>query len=366
MRYYIIAGEASGDLHGSNLIKALKQLDPDAVFRGFGGDKMRTEGMDLVKHYADMAFMGFVEVLKNLPAILHNLKMCKKDITLFRPDVLILIDYPGFNLRIAKWAKNAGLKVVYYIVPQVWAWHQSRVHDLHRYTDKLLCILPFEPDFFRSFGYEAEFIGHPLLDAIENQSSDLSSNVENTSIIALLPGSRKQEIRQMLPVFLDAVRIFDYQICIAGAPSIDPAFYMEIIRSKGMEGQVALHTNKTYEILQKADIALVSSGTATLETALFGVPQVVCYKGNRISFAIAKKLVKLKYISLVNLICDREVVRELIQNDMSAENIRREMASILSGKGQDIKKGYQELKAKLGTQGASLRAAEAILKLILG
>lgn len=364
MRYYIIAGEASGDLHGSNLIKALKQKDPGAEFRGFGGDRMRDEGMPLAKHYADMAFMGFVEVIKNLPAILRNLRMCKKDISQFRPDVLILLDYPGFNLRIAKWAKNAGLKVVYYIVPQVWAWHQSRVHDLHRYTDKLLCILPFEPDFFRSYGYEAEYVGHPLLDAIEIQSPGISSNAEKIPTIALLPGSRKQEIRQMLPVFLDAVKIYDYHICIAGAPSIDPSFYMEIIRSKGMEGQAELHMNRTYEILQKADIALVSSGTATLETALFGVPQVVCYKGNRISFAIARRLVKLKYISLVNLICNREVVRELIQDDMSAENIRWEVASILSGKGHDIKKGYQELKAKLGTQGASLRAAEAILKVI--
>jgi lipid-A-disaccharide synthase len=365
MKYYIIAGEASGDLHGSNLIKALRVSDEAAVVQGFGGDKMELAGMQLVRHYREMAFMGFVEVIKNLPAIWRLFRFCKKDIIDFNPDVLILIDYPGFNLRIAKWAKERGLKVVYYIVPQVWAWHQSRVHDLHRYTAKMLVILPFEKEFFARFGYKAIFTGHPLVDAIEefrHHAPEFSR--PEKPVLALLPGSRRQEVETMLPVFLQAASAFNYEIYIACAPSLDLSVYQNIIAKCNPASKAQLLIDNTYSILSIASLALVSSGTATLETALFGVPQVVCYKGNGISFAIARRLVKLKYISLVNLICDKPVVKELIQHDMTVNNICDEIRSIQNKGTEFFKLHYDQLHKLTGGTGASMRAASEITALL--
>lgn len=365
MKYYLIAGEASGDLHGSNLMLHLQQLDDQADFRYWGGDKMAQVSGYLVEHYRNMAFMGFVEVIKNLRTILGFIKRCKTDIFNYKPDVLILIDYPGFNLRIAKWAKKKGIRVVYYITPQVWAWHKSRVHDLGRYTDKLLVILPFESDFFKIYGYNAIYVGHPLLDAIENFKPDpaFQKYTENSSkILALLPGSRKQEINIMLPVMLEAVQNEDFKILLAGAPSVDDDLYNPIIVKMNMQHKVNLIRNQTYDILSVADAALVSSGTATLETAIFKVPQVVCYKGNPISYFIAKRLVDLKYISLVNLIAGEEVVKELIQNDLTPENIRKEL-DILNKNKQTITSDYENLRSKLGNKGASLRAAQEVMQI---
>lgn len=364
MKYYIIAGEASGDLHGSNLIKAIQSLDKDAAFRGYGGDKMKSEGMHLIKHFRKMAFMGFVEVIKNLPAILKNLRQCKADILGFQPDVLVLIDYPGFNMRIAKWAKSKGIKVVYYIVPQVWAWHQSRVHDLAKNTDKLLVILPFEKAFFARFGYEASFVGHPLLDAITAFKSENRPVIRSDkAILAMLPGSRKQEVENMLPVFLDSVRGLEYDVFVACAPGLDFSLYQKIVADKTMTGSVHFLKDGTYSLLNVASLALVSSGTATLETALFGVPQVVCYKGNNISFAIARRLVKLKYISLVNLICDKAVVRELIQYDMNAHKIREAINEIQENGEEYYAANYGQLRQLIGGEGASMRAAKEITEM---
>jgi len=366
VKYYLIAGEASGDLHGSNLIKQLKTLDTNSQIRCWGGDKMADAGGDLVMHFKKLAFMGFVEVIKNLKTILSLLSFCKKDILSFHPDVLVLIDYPGFNLRIAKWAKKQGIKVVYYITPQVWAWHKSRVHDLGKYTDLLIVILPFEPKFFNHFGYKTLYVGHPLLDAIHNFSPDdqaLKLISGDKEILALLPGSRKQEIKTMLPVMLQACKNQPYHIVIAAAPSIDAAIYEQIIADSGLAIKPTLLKNQTYTLLSKARYAFVSSGTATLETALFDVPQVVCYKGNIISYHIAKRLIDLKYISLVNLIADEEVIKELIQNDLTAENLANELKKLEEHRNQIIDE-YKSLKSLLGDRGASERAARAIVELL--
>lgn len=366
MKYYIIAGEASGDLHGSNLMSSLKKKDVNAQFRFWGGDKMLAEGGHLVTHYRNMAFMGFLEVVKNLRTILGFLKTCKKDILAYQPDVLVLIDYPGFNLRMAKWAKKQGIKVVYYITPQVWAWHKSRVYDLGKYTDKLLVILPFEADFFKKHGFESDYVGHPLLDAIEKfkPNDDFLSNINKSKpIISLLPGSRKQEISVMLPIMLEAIQNSEMTVIIAGASAIEPDFYQQIISKYSLNTKVHLIKDRTYDILSFADFALVSSGTATLETALFSVPQIVCYKGNAISYLIAKQLVDLKYISLVNLIADKEIVKELIQNDLTKENILTQL-DILQKNKSAIKNGYDELKVLLGNKGASDRAASEIYQLL--
>jgi lipid-A-disaccharide synthase len=365
VKYYLIAGEASGDLHGSNLIKQLKILDSNSQIRCWGGEKMADAGGDLVKHFKNLAFMGFVEVIKNLKTILSLLSFCKKDILSFHPDVLVLIDYPGFNLRIAKWAKKQGIKVVYYITPQVWAWHKSRVHDLGKYTELLIVILPFEPKFFNHYGYKALYVGHPLLDAIHNFSPDdqaLKLISGDKEILALLPGSRKQEIKTMLPVMLQACKNQPYHILIAAAPSIDDAIYEQIITDSGLTVKPTLLKNQTYTLLSKARYAFVSSGTATLETALFGVPQVVCYKGNIISYHIAKWLIDLKYISLVNLIADKEVVKELIQNDLTADNLVNELEN-LKIRHVDIQTEYKVIKTLLGEKGASEKAARAIFEL---
>jgi lipid-A-disaccharide synthase len=369
MRYYIIAGEASGDLHGSNLITALKERDPKAEIRCWGGDLMQAAGAKLVKHYRDLAFMGFVEVLANLPTILRNMRFCKDDIRAFHPDVVIFIDYPGFNIPISKFAKAAGYKTVYYISPQVWAWKEGRVRTLKKTIDRMLVILPFEQAFYRKWGWEVEYVGHPLIEEIEKRRSQRDQTAVKTGdprpIIALLPGSRKQEIRMKLPVMLEVVRKFpECRFIIAQAPGLDDAFldgftagYPNVERVKGA----------TYELLMRATAALVTSGTATLETALFGVPEVVCYKGSPISYQIAKRLVRVPYISLVNLIMDREVVRELIQDDMNAEQITRELSAILldGPRREQMAADYAALRALLAAGGhASGAAADSILRLV--
>ncbi|MCX6180889.1 MAG: lipid-A-disaccharide synthase [Bacteroidetes bacterium] len=369
MRYYIIAGEASGDLHASNLMKQILVLDPKAEFRFWGGERMQAVGGELVIHYKDIAFMGFIEVIRNLRTILKNISFCKKDILEFKPDALILVDYPGFNLRIAEWAKPKGLKVFYYISPQVWAWKQSRVHKINRSVDKLFAILSFEKDFYKKFNYDIDFVGHPLLDAIGNDLVEDPSvirkrfNLGDGKIVLLLPGSRKQEIQAMLPVMLEAAKKDkEYKYVLAGVSSIPEDMYASILGNSGVQ----IVCGNTYGLLSVASAAMVTSGTATLETALFGVPEVVCYKGSKISYAIAKRLIKVKYISLVNLILDRVAVTELIQDEMNAERLSVELKKILSDDRTiaKMKMDYTELKSKLGGGGASKRTAEGIVNFL--
>jgi len=366
MKYYIIAGEASGDLHGSNLMKALYQEDSNADIRFWGGDLMQAVGGTLVKHYKELAFMGFVEVLFHLKTILNNIKICKKDIADFQPDVIVFIDYPGFNLRIAKWAKAAGFKTHYYISPQIWAWKESRISDIKRDIDKMYVILPFEKDFYEGkHHFPVEFVGHPLIDAIHNQTvisgDDFRSanQLNEKPIIAILPGSRKQEITKMLSVMLSVVNDFpEYQFVIAGAPSQEFSFYEGFITNENIK----FVSNQTYSLLQNATAALVTSGTATLETALFKVPEVVCYKGSWASYQIAKRIITLKYISLVNLIMDQEVVTELIQEKCSKKQIRKELKKILEPNYREtLLKQYDTLEAKLGGMGASAKTAKLIV-----
>lgn len=363
MRYYILAGEASGDLHGSNLIKAIHQKDVDAHIRCWGGDKMQAAGAELVKHYRDLAFMGFVEVLMHLRTILGNIDFCKKDITTYKPDVLVLIDYPGFNMRIAEWAKQQGIKVVYYISPQVWAWKENRTKKLKRDVDKMLVILPFEVDFYKKWNYEVNYVGHPLIQVVEQELQSPAIKLSDKPIIALLPGSRAQEIKVKLPIMLEAVKHYpDYQFIIAQAPSQPDELYTSIIGNQ----QVQLAKGQTYNLLKQAAAALVTSGTATLETALFGVPQVVCYKGNPISYWLAKKLIKVKYISLVNLIMDKPVITELIQADLNATMLKQELNKILLNKEHisKLKAEYAQLWHLLGNSNASENAAEAIVGML--
>ena len=397
MKYYIIAGEASGDLHGSNLIKSLQKIDNQAVIYAWGGDMMEATGAILRKHYRDLAFMGFIEVVKNLRTIFKNMAFCKKDILDFQPDVVIFIDYPGFNLRIAKWAKLQGIRTFYYISPQIWAWHTSRVHGIKATIDRMFCILPFEKDFYKKYNYDVDYVGHPLLDVIENRPFAADFRIKNQlsdkPIIALMPGSRRQEISIMLPIMLSVVASEefknDYQFVIAAAPSQPLSIYHEIAASLmppqggGATGQVipplekpqeptfienekvpllgglgglAIVEGQTYDLLQNATVALVKSGTSTLETALFGVPEVVCYKGSPISYAIAKRVVNVKYISLVNLIADKMVVKELIQDELNTENLKKELRQVIENQ-LVIKKEYQILRGLLGNAGASERAA---------
>lgn len=366
MKYYIIAGEASGDLHGANLIKALKQEDTNADIRCWGGDLMQNAGGMLVKHYRDLAFMGFVEVLMNLRAILNNIKFCKQDIEKFNPDVIIFIDYPGFNMRIAKWAKQKGIPTHYYISPQIWAWKENRIKDIKRDVDKMYVILPFEKDFYeKKHNFPVEFVGHPLIDAIHNRTTisreDFikENNLENKPIIALLPGSRKQEISKMLEIMLSVTKDFsDYQFVIAGAPSQEYDFYKTFLKDEN----VHFVSNKTYDLLSHSEVALVTSGTATLETALFKVPEVVCYKGNRISYEIAKRIITLKYISLVNLIMDKEVVTELIQNELNTKNLKTEIQKLINPEyRKNLLQEYDLLEEKLGGTGASEKTAKLIV-----
>ena len=364
MKYYLIAGEASGDLHGSNLIKALHQQDMSAEIRCWGGDKMEAAGATLVKHYKDLAFMGFVEVIKHLGKILKNISFCKRDIIGFQPDVLVLIDYPGFNLRIAKWAKKNGFKVVYYISPQVWAWKENRVKGIKKSVDKMLVILPFEVDFYKKWNFDTTYTGHPLIEVIQQEIEAIpASTLSPKPIIALLPGSRQQEIKVKLPIMLSVVDEFPgYQFIVAQAPSLPDNLFLDIIGNKN----VLLAKSQTYNLLKQAKAGLITSGTATLETALFGLPQVVCYKGNPVSFWLAKKLVNVKYISLVNLIMDKEIVTELIQDELNKKNLIAELNKILT-EGSSLntmKKEYQQLWQKLGSKPASSVAASAIIAII--
>lgn len=377
MKYYLIAGEASGDLHGSNLIKELKKLDANAQFRCWGGGLMEAAGSTIVKHYEQLAFMGFAEVIKNLPTILNNIKFCKEDIAAFHPDVLILIDYPGFNLRIAKWAKDNGFKVIYYISPQVWAWKESRVKLIKKVVDKMLVILPFEKEYFQNnWDYKVDFVGHPLMQVVNEfngapyqfitqrlGSSANDNEQKKKEVILLLPGSRKQEIEKKLPIMLAVTNYFpEYRFIIAQAPSLSETIYKNFLTAYP---QVELaFSGQTYSLLRSAKAAMVTSGTATLETALFGVPQVVCYKGSAISYQIGKRLVKVKYISLVNLIMDKEVIKELIQDQLTVDNLKRELDSILNDEQRinQIKTDYTKLKDLLQQGGnASEKAAHLIV-----
>ncbi len=368
-KIYMIAGEASGDLHGSNVIRELFEMDPTLKIRCWGGDLMKKEGGEVVKHIRELAFMGFQEVLMNLRTILRNMKQCKADIEAFQPDALLLIDYPGFNLRIAEWAKAKGIPVYYYVSPQVWAWKQSRVYKIRKVVDQMFVILPFERAFYEKFDYVVDYVGHPLLDAIQQYEEEQSAGnfiskngLSTKPIIAVLPGSRRQEIAKKLPVMLKSVdNLLEYQIVIAGAPSMDESYYAEFLpeNTKIVFGQ-------TYDLLANSVAAIVTSGTATLETALFKVPEVVCYKSSPLSYHIAKRLVKIKYISLVNLIMDREVVKELIQGDCTPEKIRFELNRILPrGESRSkMEKDFTELTQILGGGGASKKVAQSLLKTI--
>lgn len=368
MKYYIIVGEASGDLHGSNLMKALQKQDVNAEFRFWGGDLMQQVGGTLIKHYKELAFMGFLEVVMNIRTIFKNLSFCKKDIEAYGPDAIIFIDYPGFNLRIAKWAKQKGFKTEYYISPQIWAWKENRIKNIKRDIDHMYVILPFEKDFYEEkHDYPVEFVGHPLIDAIfnRNQVDEFDFRAEHElsdkPIIALLPGSRKQEIKKMLSIMLSVVNDFkDYQFVIAGAPGQEENFYAPFIK----KSNVAFISNQTHDLLSISYAALVTSGTATLETALFKVPEVVCYKGSWLSYQIGKRLVKhIKYISLVNLIMDKKVVAELIQDDFTTTRLKKELSLILDDY-ERIKffLNYYDLEKKLGGKGASEKTAKFIFE----
>jgi lipid-A-disaccharide synthase len=382
MKYYIIAGEASGDLHGSNLIKELKKLDHESNIRCWGGDMMQATGATLVKHYRDLAFMGFTEVLMNLKTILSNLKFCKEDILKFQPDVLVLIDYPGFNLRISEWfhkitahSPQLKAKIVFYISPQVWAWKANRVIKMKKTIDKMIVILPFEKEYYKNkWNWNVEYVGHPLVQVIEEfknsyqpeKSSTENSKTQTANLIALLPGSRKQEISKKLPIMLQISKAFpEYQFVLAKAPGLDDEFYAGFMQHYTNVSSVR---NKTYELLMQSKAALVTSGTATLETALFGVPEVVCYKGSNISYQIAKRLIKIKYISLVNLIMDKPVIKELIQNDLTVENLKEELSALLfdETRQKQLEKDYEDLKNILSAGGnASANAAEIIFNFAL-
>jgi lipid-A-disaccharide synthase len=366
MKYYIIAGEASGDLHASNLMKEIMKFEGQADIRFWGGELMKAQGGTLVKHYRELAFMGFLEVVLNLRTILKNIAFCKKDIEQFQPDVIIFIDYPGFNMRIAKWAKQKKIPTHYYISPQIWAWKENRIKDIKRDVDAMYVILPFEKEFYeKKHQFPVHFVGHPLIDAISSRPLVNPKNLRESlrlderPIIALLPGSRKQEIKVMLSIMLEVVNDFpDYQFVIAGAPNQDEDFYRQFIK----EENVHLLLNKTYDLLSVSYAALVTSGTATLETALYKVPEVVCYKGSRISYEIAKRVIKLKYISLVNLILDKEVVTELIQTDFNKVRLKEELTKILDDyKRAALFMDYYDLEKKLGGKGASKKTAQLIV-----
>jgi lipid-A-disaccharide synthase len=368
MKYYIVAGEASGDLHASNLIKAIRGKDPDADFRGWGGDLMEAEGCDLVKHYRDLAFMGFWEVFKNLTTVLRNINICKVDIMLYEPDVLILIDYPGFNLRIAEFAKEQNIRVVYYIAPQVWAWKKGRVKKIKANVDDLLVILPFEEAFYAKYDYQVHFVGNPLLDAMaqfDGQSDTVRNfrqyhSLDERPIVAILPGSRKQEITTMLPIMLQITNDFpEYQFVISTVNWQPYSLYRNILKDR----QIKMVEGETYPLLLNAKAAIVASGTASLETALLNTPQVVCYKGSWLSYFIAKQLVKgINYISLANLILNKQIFSELIQGEVSRKRIGKELRAILNDEKtiEAMKSDYETLRRKLGNGGASEKAAEII------
>ncbi|RZJ36445.1 MAG: lipid-A-disaccharide synthase [Flavobacterium sp.] len=366
MKYYIIAGEASGDLHGAGLIRSLKNQDPNADIRCWGGDLMQKAGGTLVKHYRDLAFMGFAEVIQNLPTILKNIKFCKEDILSFAPDAVILIDYPGFNMRIATWAKNQNIPTHYYISPQIWAWKENRIKKIRRDVDHMYVILPFEKEFYEDkHKFGVHFVGHPLIDVIHNRENPNPEQFRNEfdldsrPIVALLPGSRKQEITKMLHVMLSICPDFpECQFVIAGAPGQEKSFYSQFLKNQNIK----FISNRTYDLLSVATAALVTSGTATLETALFKVPEVVCYKGSWISYQIAKRIITLKYISLVNLIMDKEVVTELIQDELNPKRLKEEFSKLLDPQFRSkIQNDYDELEQRLGGSGASEKTAKLII-----
>jgi len=361
MKYYLIAGEASGDLHGANLIKAILKNDPKAKFRFWGGDKMQAVGGTLVKHYRDLAFMGFAEVLLNIRTIRKNFTFCKKELLGFAPDVVVLIDYPGFNLRMAKFAHKNGMKVAFYISPTIWAWKQSRVYTVKKYVDRMMVILPFEKDFYAKFDYRADFVGHPLLDELAEEKRIPRDKflkqykLDERPIVAVLPGSRVQEIKRILPKMLAVKACFpSYQFVVAGVKYVPKTTYAQ--------RDVAVAFDRTHALLSHAQAAMVASGTATLETALFGVPQVVCYEALPVSYLIARLLVHIKFISLVNLILDKEVVKEFIQHEFSEKNLMTELHDLLEnpGRRKQIEAEYTLLQTKLGSSGASENAAAVI------
>ncbi|MCB0503078.1 MAG: lipid-A-disaccharide synthase [Bacteroidetes bacterium] len=363
MRYYIIAGERSGDLHGSNLVRHLSQMDQQAEFRGVGGKRMQNENVVITKNSNELSFMGFWEVIKHLRKIFKAFRFLHRDIKQYHPDAIILIDFPGFNLRIAKWAKKKGYKVIYYISPQVWAWKSERVLQIEAYTDKLITILPFEQQFYAQHGLSVEKVPHPSVEEINKEKTspaDIAvTNISDKPIIALLPGSRKQEIKHTLSIMSSVAKYFpDYQFVVAGVSEIKLDYYEKHIATDWIK---VVH-DKTYDLLKVATAAIVTSGTATLETALFNVPQVVCYKGNRFSYYMAKRMVEVEYISLVNLILDQPLVKELIQNDLTEVNLKDELAKILPGskKRAAIEEGYAEMQKRLGNESGSEEAAKLI------
>jgi lipid-A-disaccharide synthase len=366
MNYYLIAGEASGDLHGCNLMKEILKKDPDATFRCWGGDLMQAAGGKIVVHYKQRAFMGFLEVALNLRKIIGFMKQCQSDLLASKPDVVIFIDYPGFNIPMARFAKHHGFKTIFYISPQVWAWKEKRVITLKQVIDKMLVILPFEKDFYQKWNYEVEYVGHPLVQVVDEFKKN-NPTIEKTEIIsvALLPGSRMQEIRKKLPIMLDLTRKFpDIDFAVAQAPSIDINFYDDMLAPYP---NVRLIKSKTYNLLMQSHAALVTSGTATLETALFNIPQVVCYKGSQLSYAIAKRLIKVKYISLVNLILDKPAVKELIQNELTVQNLEKELQKILFNEThkKQMMDDYIHLMNILSEGGlASAKAAEIITQFV--
>lgn len=365
MKYYIIAGEASGDLHAANLVSEIKKNDNNASFRGFGGDNMIQQEVDITKHINQLAFMGFIRVLMNIRTVLNNLDICKKDILEFKPDAIILVDYPGFNLRIAKFAHKRGIKVIYYISPQIWAWKQNRVHTIKKVVDKMFVILPFEKDFYNQFNYNVEYVGNPVLDAIANYKFEtkenfiLHNNLYDKPIIAVLPGSRKQVITELLPVMIEAATQFpDYQIVISGVDIVDRSIYNNEVEN----GNMFVIYNQTYDILKHADVAIVNSGTASLEAGIIGTPSMLCYKADRISFYVIKKILKIKYVGLVNIICNANIVKELLQNKFTANNITKELNKLLFDKEyrNQQQNGFEHLRLIIGDKGASRKCAISI------
>lgn len=380
MKYFLIAGEASGDLHASNLMAALKEQDAEADFRFFGGDLMQAVGGTLIKHYREMAFMGFIPVLCHLRTILNNMEVCRQEIRQYRPDVVILVDYPGFNLKIAQYVKTElGLPVYYYISPKIWAWKKYRIKAFRRYVDRMFCILPFEKEFFAKLNYPIDYVGNPCVDAVADFKEELAQKGQDTflrdagldkserPVMALLPGSRRHEIEKNLPAMLEAsVRYPEHQIVIAGSPGIEPEFYTSFIENSANRPSITLVIDQTYHILQHAQVAMVTSGTATLETALFRVPQAVCYyvPGGKLANFVFRRFFHVKYISLVNLIAGREVVQELFGARFSVEQIQDEIGRILHEEAyrKRMLDGYDEIIRKLGQPGASERTAALIIR----
>lgn len=371
MKYYLVAGEASGDLHASHLMSEIKKNDPEADFRFFGGDLMAAQGGTLVKHYRQMAFMGFIAVIKNLRTVLRNMSECKRDIKNYSPDAVILVDYPGFNLKIAKYVKTKlGIPTHYYIAPKIWAWKEYRIKTIKKYVDYMYSILPFEVEYFNGLGYNVDYVGNPTVDELAKRDNidetfeqfTLANGLSNKPIISLIAGSRVGEIKNSLPRMIEAVEgMTEYQFVVAGAPSIDPQLYNEIIGDR----PIKVVYGKTYRLMQQATAALVTSGTATLETALIGVPQVVCYyvAGGKFSYKLFEKILNVKYVSLVNLITNSEVVKELLACYFTPENTRVELEKILQPSYREkMQNGYALMRSRLGAVGAPRHAAKVMVK----